>query len=433
MVQLNASLLQELEGTTQEMSATTVRFLRSENGRPASWRGGESYAAPVEVFPSETKHILKMFHLPCPERHQRSGFLAALGLGTLPVRDKPFAAAPSEAVRGLLTLRDQSTLEVLGNLAPFVEGERFGDLLRAGESPSYRARLSLARQLAMAVEVLENGELVHGDLSADNIMIVDPLTDTPKLRLIDFDGFYHPSVPPVPYAADQVGGRAWGTPGYRAMAFRRAPNMIVKSDRFAMAALIAELLLLTPEDTETVLGRETLLSQRDIDEHRELRIAADIEERCPEIFALLREAWVAPEPKAGPSPKRFRHVLDKLSLGRGERPVMRGEEDRFIDDLGMPFLVLARCADREDKRLKLPRPTGTFYPANPGLSWLSYEVNGPEIRLWGKLPWGSSAPIPLFVRFGGAGADAVQFDDTIHVTAQVGDVIHWDDVQLYLS
>jgi len=428
--ELNATVLQELEGSAHEFAGVCFQFAKSDTGRPATWVGGEGYAAPVQVI-GHGKHILKMFHLPTMERHQRSVFLAALALHTLPLRDKPFSAAPTEAIRGVLRTVEGDKIEVFGNLAPFVEGERFGDLLRSGESPTWSARLSLARQLVIAVEVFEEAKLVHGDLSADNIMIVDPITDSPKLRLIDFDGFFHPEVPVVPCSRRQ-GGRAWGTPGYRSAAFRKTQDVVVTTDRVAMAALVAEVLLLLPDDADNFLERETLLSQRDI-ENGTPRIPKEIQDRCPDACSLLIDAVMAAAPDRAPSPKTWRDLITELSLGKGRHPRHHSEPPRSMEEQASPFLVLARCADAEDKRVKLPRPQGTLAPANPRMGWLSYELHEDTVHLTGVVPNTTERYQPLFVRLGGPGADLTRFLDEVDVQATLGDVIIWEDIQIYLS
>src|SRR5262249_3883370 len=156
----------------------------------------------------------------------------------------------------------------------------------------------------------------------------------------------------------------WGTPGYRAATFKKGNDVVVTSDRVAMAALVTELLILLPNDLDNLpQQRETLLSQRDI-ETGTAGIPPEIHDRCPDACALLLEAVPAPSPANAPSPKAWRDLLTHLTLGKGKHQRHNSEPPRMQDEQASPFLVLARCTDSEDKRVKLPRPQGTFAAAS---------------------------------------------------------------------
>jgi hypothetical protein len=427
---LNATILQKLEGQIRPLGGTDFRFVESDNGKPATWAGGEGFAVPVDVR-SDGRYILKIFKLPTPERRRRALFLSMLSLGSLRSLPLPlFAAAPSWAVQGTLSVPDEGEFDVSGHLARFIHGRSFEELLMKGWDPPIDVRARLARQLCLAIEVLEGaGQLVHGDLSAANVMIVDAEGTAPKLCLIDFDGFYHPQVPPVPVSPNRSGGRSWGTPGYRAPAFRKGTEALVDSDRVAMAILALELVALRPVDAGDLPG-DTLLSQEDIDALSP-RIPDGIAARWPEGWELVQEAIAADVAARAPAPNVWRRALDRLEK-RSHAPV----SERAASAAAPPFVVFVRQWGHEDRQLRLHRPGGTFQLVSPELRWLSYMLKGDYFELSGRLPLrpGSSRGEPLLVRHGGIHADWTRYDGgDIIATARFGDVVHWGDCDIYLG
>ncbi len=62
--------------------------------------------------------------------------------------------------------------------------------------------------------MLEQAGLVHGDLSANNVVIdLDPPPNRPALYLIDFDAFFAPAAGAIQSVTVAEGG-TYGTPGY---------------------------------------------------------------------------------------------------------------------------------------------------------------------------------------------------------------------------
>jgi len=426
---LNATILQKLEGHIRPLAGVEFRFVESDNGKPATWAGGEGFAVPVDVR-NNGRHILKIFKLPTPERVRRARFLSTLALGSLRSLPLPlFAAAPTWAVQGTLAVPDEGEFAVNGHIARFVHGRSFEELLMKGWNPPLDVRTRLARQLCLAIEVLEGtGQLVHGDLSPANMMIVDADSASPKLCLIDFDGFYHPDVPPVPVSTDR-GGRSWGTPGYRAPSFRKGTDALVDSDRVAMAILVLELVALQPDDVDDLPG-DTLLSQKDIDA-RSPTIPDQIAERWPEGWDLVQEAIAAEVATSAPAPKAWRHAIDRLER-RSRAPLT---EPAAVASMA-PIVVFVRQWGREDRQVRLHRPGGTFQPVSPELAWLHYMLEGDLLQLSGRLPPrpGSTRGEPLLVRHGGPHADWTRYDGgAVTATAHFGDVLHWGDSDIYLG
>lgn len=443
MTTLSATILQKLEGQVHALGGTELRFVESDNGKPATWAGGEGFAVPVDVR-NGGRHILKIFKLPTPERRRRARFLSTLALGSLRSLPLPlFAAAPIWPIQGILTVPDEGELDVTGHLAPFVHGRSFEELLMKGWNPPIEVRARLARQLCLAIEMLEGaGELVHGDLSPSNLMILQSEGPSPRLCLIDFDGFHHPAVPPVPVSTDRPGGRSWGTPGYRAPGFRRTADVVVDSDRVAMAILALELVVLHPDDADDLPG-DTLLSQKDIDA-RSPRIPDAIAARWPDGWDLVREAIAATTAGKAPSPRIWRVALDRLERRSGMEPIPPSAAGAAgAADLAEPahptapaFVVFVRQWGRDDRQVRLARPAGSFRPVSRDLAWLHYTLDGDLLRFSGRLPpqERSTRLEPLLIRHGGPRADFTLHDDAeVTATARFGDLVHWGDCDIYLA
>lgn len=432
MPTLNATILQKLEGQVRPLAGTELRFVESENGKPATWAGGEGFAVPVDVG-KDGRHILKLFKLPTPERARRARFLSMLSLASLRSLTVPFfAASPIWSIHGMLHVPEEGELAVSGHLARFIHGRSFEDLLMKGWDPPLEVRTRVARQLCMAVEILEGARLVHGDLSSSNVMIVDGDGAHPRLCLIDYDGFYHPDVPPVPISKEK-GGRSWGTPGYRAPGFKKGSDVLVDSDRVAMAILALEIVALTPEDADD-LSSDTLLDQKDIDA-RTPSIPDAIAERWPDGWSLVQEAISATAAARAPGPKVWRRALERLDR-LSHAPV----SSRGMATAAAPFVVFVRRFGQEDKHFRLSRAGGTFRAVSADLDWLSYALDGDEVQLSGDLPLvqvsssGARRAEPLLVRHGGPHADFTRYDSRkIAVSARFGDVVHWGDCDIYLG
>ena len=434
-----ATTLQKLEGTAHELGGLRVRFEESPNGRPAAWAGGEGYAAPVRLFPlgapasdprsggaAGEKHFLKIFRLPSNERRLRATFLSTLELGRLPLRQRPFEAAPVRTVRAVIRAPEEGDIPIEGHLAPSISGKSLASRLQEGWDPSLEMRVALAMELCGAVEVLEGGGLTHGDLSGENVMITDGGGSAPERRIIDFDGFHHERVPPVPYTPKEKGGRAWGTPGYRAPAFKRGPDVVVNSDRVALAVLVVELVTMRHDDD---LQRDTFLEQREMDA-RAPSLPDEITARWPAGWALVQRAVGEDHPSRAPAPADLRKALARLLARPGS---IDAHELRAPMSLSPGFLVLVRQAGQQDRQVKLRTVRGSFALVSSELSWLGYQLGHGSVRIWGSAPVVDGRSSPLFVRHGGPRADAQRYDGVVDVDAKFGDVLICDDLQVYLG
>jgi hypothetical protein len=127
----------------------------------------------------------------------------------------------------------------IGHLSPFANGMSFDDYMAAA-SGTYLDHLVAALALCRGIDVLERANFGHGDLHADNLL-VEHTGGLLKVRLIDFDNFSKPALPPPPclgqirYLAPEI---------RRAVHAGRDARPDALSDRFALGVLLHELLLL---------------------------------------------------------------------------------------------------------------------------------------------------------------------------------------------
>jgi hypothetical protein len=417
---------QDLEDTSHDLGDLQIYFEKSRTRWPIVRGGSEGYAAPVRVRHRASSdrgepHMLKVYLNPVAERRERAAFLSALGLPSLPLRIKLFEAAPTRPVSHTIIIpKSRESVAVEGYLAPFIAGVTFGELLVDGWKADIAARISVARQLCLAVEVLEEGgKLVHGDLSPGNLLILGAETPSPEIRLVDFDGFHHPDIPPVPTGK---GGRSWGTPGYCAPALKKRDHSVfVSSDRVAMAILVMEIVARRDED----LIDDTLLKQAEIYERRPT-LPPEIIARWPEGWELVQRAIAADDPTSAPPPRRWRAALSEL-LHRGPAILLPSTMGPVSSEPG--FVVLVYEHGKERRQVRLPLPQGTFARVSDELGWLAYQQVGDELALTGEPP----ARIDLTWRRGSWQADPQRCRGEVSVRATKGSVIHWGEFSIYLS
>lgn len=413
MAALDARTLKALEGKALRVGARTYTCAPSATHLPAARQGGEGFAIPLRDDAEGVAYILKAFHLPTPERRQRVVFLASLDLSTVL---STFEAVPRFAAGGEVPAPNgKGTVPLEGYLCAHIDGDTFVDLLAADWDADTEDRCRLAAQLCCAIQVLEHGEIVHGDLSQGNLMVTSG--SPPLLRIIDFDGFGHPLVPPIKVTTVR-GGRTFGSDGYRHHSFKQMDeSVVVNSDRVAMAVLAFELMVLRGEDTDT-LQRMTCLEQSDLDEG--VAIApGDIAQRWPEGWRLVTQAVEAPIPEMAPSPLDW---LEAIARRVGARHPSAG---RRTDAPKHPAVtILAQLPSGEEVRLQLTQAENSFAALHRRLGWLSYRRRGGRLYLEGV------APSPVHV-VGDAPLEPMW--GSISVEASQGVEFRWEDFVLLIN
>jgi serine/threonine protein kinase len=314
--------IQELRGRSFEVKSralgTEVKFQVSNDdvGEPLGpLRGAEAVGLCAEcLHPDGTvPSFLKIFTAAVPERVQRNRFLMDLGLSG---RHWMFSAMPY----GVLPQVSINDVKIVGHLSRRLV-DRSGRIaptlgsfvLEDQWQPSTDERFRFAGQLACAVHALESLDLVHGDISLNNVLVGWDEQDGEVAVLCDFDGFRHPSQPALPIQAGRMSVRKVGSPGFQSpLLLERMTagetDMEVVTDRFALAALLCQIMVWQPGYGED-LGRAELLSTDMIEQRSLSGLPGHFSASWPEGFKLLRQALEAKEPAHMPSARQWLEVV----------------------------------------------------------------------------------------------------------------------------
>lgn len=198
-------------------------------------------------------------------------------------------------------------------------------------------RLGLGLALARCVDLLEAGFCSHRDLSPGNVFV----TPDGRVYLIDWDCTYHSS---LPFQANTT----LGTMGYMAPFLKvtggtadPALSWRPHADRFALAVLVAEILLVGP-DTPAAHEDGTLFSQAQIDEPENgfvREIIGRLKELAKPCGSLLERAFGSLGFEACPSPQEWIGAL-KGTLRRVQTGQNGGGQGE-----GRQQFVRVRCAE----------------------------------------------------------------------------------------
>ena len=211
------------------------------------------------------------------------------------------------------------------------------DLRDGAVQMSLPERLRLGLALVRCIDLLEAGSCGHRDLSGPNVFV----DEEGHVWLIDWDCTYHPS---LPFQANTT----LGTMGYMAPFLKvtggtadPALSWRPHADRFALAVLVAEILLTGP-DIGPPHEDGTLFSQAQIDEPENdfiREIIGRLKELAKPCGSLLERAFASVTFEACPSPQEWIGAL-KGTLRR----VQTGPEgDRQGD--GKRWFVGVLCAE----------------------------------------------------------------------------------------
>lgn len=265
--------------------------------------------------------FLKIFKQDIPERRQRTAFLAKLGLAKShwAFQGVPYALFPGHDINGV---------QIVGHLTKFL-GMQFGgpaldfaELKEKWDIYTLPDRTAFATHLASAVDALERSGIVHGDLSHSNIMVGPGPKDALVCCLCDYDGFAHANIPQLPRKFENQNVRPLGARGYqypelvKAIAADTAntdDGVSVRTDRFALAVLICEMIVWT-NDLSEKLGRTELFSDDMIQSRDLAAIPADIRSKFPIGFDMLQRALSAPTFTDMPSPREWLGLLGMTSV-----------------------------------------------------------------------------------------------------------------------
>lgn len=145
-------------------------------------------------------------------------------------------------------------------------------------------RILLCRNIAEAVKLLEQNSISHRDLSSGNVF-VDP--SSLGISLIDFDSVYHHSLPLPSFTA--IGSEGYTAPFVDVGNIRSSYGEL--ADRFALAALCVEFLILCPDSPFCHEGG--LFNQEDINNRsgKTIRyVQSELRKSYPEALNLFNSA-----------------------------------------------------------------------------------------------------------------------------------------------
>ena len=249
----------ELAGRLVTIGTETYFFKNYDRGHPGQppWRSGaEGKAYPLLDYDRSVVAYLKFFTRPTQKRLNRTAWLIGQQMHTwLP----GLAAAPLVWVDTRHARRPpDATLDFAGYLARAVPGKTWLELKNSIHDNSLAFpedfRRRCVRDLVLALAVLEQEGIVHGDLSPNNVVIdLYARPDQPALYLINFDAFVAAAAEGNEAVTVAEGG-TYGTEGYCPPDLLAAGDGSVApySDCYGRDMLLLELLImdcgLSPDD-----------------------------------------------------------------------------------------------------------------------------------------------------------------------------------------
>lgn len=121
-----------------------------------------------------------------------------------------------------------------------LEGKSMDSVLREKKLAASEA-LELTRQLCAGLDALHGAGIIHQDLKPQNVMVIEPQSASPVVKIVDFGLARLAGADPI--ESPSGGRRISGTPLYMAPEQARADDQITPSaDLFALAVVAYELL-----------------------------------------------------------------------------------------------------------------------------------------------------------------------------------------------
>ncbi|OVE73505.1 hypothetical protein BVX94_03695, partial [bacterium B17] len=189
--------------------------------------GGQATAYPATDLSTGTFGIVKLFHdqFVTSATEQRIDYLVSERLNDA----CKCIVSPDHII---------SDGKIMGHFCRRAKGASLDELLQKGLPLTQRIQASIA--LTHVANEFENRDIAHGDYRADNVL-AHKTGSVIEVHIIDMDNFAAPSAPPP----DCIGDLLYLAPELRISMNTGSPILPdILSDRFAMGAMLHEIILL---------------------------------------------------------------------------------------------------------------------------------------------------------------------------------------------
>lgn len=383
---ISATGVRRLTGGSFEIkdlsSNRNIRFTIGDQGQVVA-AGAEAYGLPVDGkrgWGQDLAGFLKVFRHQVPERNQRNLFLVVQGLASRHwlFQGVPFGFLPQMQINGI---------EVHGNLSFRIRDRRGGiapSLAQLVTTDQWvydtETRSLFCGQLCCAIYALEELGWVHGDLSLGNVLIGWQEGQGEVAVLVDFDGFYHPRQPLLPLKVGRhdmrrVGSEGFQDPNLLDEIARDPSNACVRCDRFALGALICQLIVWQPWMAGQ-LSRHHLLSGDMIRKRNLEGLPGKIQDIWPQGFDLLQKALAGRRPHDQPGPREW--------LAAVGGPPIRSPTLLVSNGRLRPAVYLA---------VELRSSAGSLGALHPELAPVKFTRQGEDVLL--EFGWTAQVIVPL--------------------------------------
>lgn len=349
-----------------------------------SWprAGLEAYVVPAICSSSQgsINSILKLFKMDIPERQKRINFLSSQKLREK--HPKYFKAIPFIS----LDKRSYNNFTLCGHISERIQNKNntAEDIFRLKNNNKWnftlQQKINFILNLCYSIEILEDLEIVHGDISSKNVIIGEHNNQECAL-LCDFDGFYHKNVDKLPMSFNNQPCRPLGTIGYQYPEIIKKINenhddIFVETDRFALLVLACEIIALDPNDF-TTLNREELINDSIINKKNTDEIPTTIKKKWEQGFTLLDKALRCNSIQQMPSPFE---IIEALKQGPAQNISIFGEHKLFTKPFNYtPQIEITHSTKPINMKANIKSHSGNFSKIHHDLLNLNYLFNNSSL------------------------------------------------------
>ncbi|WP_390587450.1 protein kinase [Paenibacillus illinoisensis] len=208
---------------------------------------------------------------------------------------------------------------------PWIDGVTWSEFMLGREALSREQSLKMATGLVSTMAVLEQAGIAHADLSASNVLIINPNEEAKDLsvELVDVEGMYAKQL-------EEPDNLPEGTTGYTATFLRDYGDWSPLSDRFAGGVLLAEMLAWSSTDICKQAWGDSYFDPQEIQQQSERYVLLQATlEQCygSEVAALLERLWNAEQLQQCPTFGEWQIALVSAKQFMEEEVVLLTEMD----------------------------------------------------------------------------------------------------------